>query len=291
MKNKAKAWIILSVYLIATCSLLLWGYRVQQPAIPKQEFPFTVTYTYEGSTETISGIYIAEYVRDAKYIGDDPLKWDGHIKDRDILEADYYTILKQNDKILSIKLNLDPGYLMGDPKYANVEAAPSGVYHLYDGTNETEITDPTELASFGFFIESWEFPEPIANSFSFAGVSLSSEATIYTAIIAVVALLASMIFIRKEKELCYGISDKISIITNLLISVVAFPFILITSCLVEIVADTSFLYQILYLSPAITALGIAASVTARRMGYKWFSFLIQFAGPAIVVIIYLLEKF
>jgi hypothetical protein len=70
-KNLKKAKIILLVYLIATLALLFLGYSVQKPEVTQQKFPFTVTYSYQGETKTISDVYVGEYVRSAKYIGDD----------------------------------------------------------------------------------------------------------------------------------------------------------------------------------------------------------------------------
>lgn len=80
-KNLKKAIIILVVYLIATLALLLLGYSVQKPKVAWQEFPFTITYFYQGKTETISNVYVGEYVRSAKYLGEDSVGWYGYMKD------------------------------------------------------------------------------------------------------------------------------------------------------------------------------------------------------------------
>ena len=56
------------------------------------------------------------------------------------------------------------------------------------------------------------------------------------------------------------------------------------SVLSEIVADTSVWQQILYFTPALTVLGIAASVAMRRCGYGKHSLLIQFMGPILFAI-------
>ena len=103
----------------------------------------------------------------------------------------------------------------------------------------------------------------------------------YSAAIAVAALLACIIFIKRDKTLEYGMLDKVSVVLNFMIAMFAFPFILISSALSEIVADASALQQLLYLAPALTALGIAASVALRRMRYRQIGFWIQFAGPAV----------
>jgi hypothetical protein len=283
-KNIRRAKIILVLYLIATLALLLLGYSVQKPKVARQEFPFTITYSYQGKTETISDVYVGEYVRRAKYLADDSLAWHGYIQDHNRLESDFYRIGEHDGQAFSINLNMVPEYLMGDPKYADSVCQPSGVCHSFDGTNDIMVTDPEELAQLGLSIVSWEYPEPIENTFSFGGISLSSEATIYTAAIAVAALLACMILVKKDREIVYRKMDKVSIVLNFLVAIVAFPFIFMVSALSEIVADTSVWQQALYLTPALTVLGIAASVVLRRCGYGKGSLFIQFLGPILFAV-------
>lgn len=277
---------ILIVYVIATLALLLAGYSVQSPAVQVQEFPFSVTYSYQGSTHSISDVYVAKYMPHAKYIGSNSTLWYGYVKDRDRLEADYYTIDRQDTHAFSVNLNLLPGYLMGDPAYSSLESAPSLAVSTAEGT---VITDPAELEQMGFSLVSWDYPTPIKNSFSYGGVSLSSEATIYTTLISMVALVACLILIRKDKSLKYGWFEKIGVVLNFLVSLVAFPFIFIAAALSEIVADVSPLQQLLYLTPALTVQGISLSVSLRRMGRKHMSFWVQFIGPALFALCVVLD--
>jgi hypothetical protein len=283
-KNIRRAKIILVLYLIATLALLLLGYSVQKPKVARQEFPFTITYSYQRKTETISDVYVGEYVRRAKYLEDDSLAWRGYIQNHNRLESDFYRIGEHDGQAFSINLNMIPEYLMGDPEYADSVCQPAGVCHSFDGTNDITVTDPEELAQLGLSIVSWEYPEPIENTFSFGGISLSSEATIYTAAIAVAALLACMILVKKDREIMYRKMDKVSVALNFLIAIVAFPFIFMVSALSEIVADTSVWQQALYLTPALTVLGIAASVVLRRCGYGKGSLFIQFLGPILFAV-------
>lgn len=289
-KNQMKARIIFGVYFAATLILLLSCYCVQKPAVQQKEFPFTITYSYQGNTRTISDVYVGEYVRTAKYIGDEPTAWYGYIKDRNRLEADYYRIAEENGQTYAINLNIEPGFLMGDPRYADAVCQPNAVYQSSDGTNSIEVTDPAELEQMGFSIVGWEYPQPVANSFSFGGLSMSSEATMLTAALAVVALLACVFAIKRRRRAAYSVMDKVSIVLNFLLAIVAFPFILVASALSEIVADASALQQLLYLAPALTALGIAESVTMRRMGHMYVSFFVQFAGPAVFGLVLLLQS-
>ena len=74
----------------------------------------------------------------------------------------------------------------------------------------------------------------------------------------------------------------ISFVITLIVG--AFPFIFVVSALSEIVADTSVWQQILYFTPALTVLGIAASVAMRRCGYGKHSLWIQLVGPILFVL-------
>ena len=110
----------------------------------------------------------------------------------------------------------------------------------------------------------------------------------YTAFIAIAALFPCMILIKKDKDIVYSKLDKVSVVLNFLIAILAFPFIFIVSAFSEIVADTSVWQQILYLAPALTVLGIGASVALRRLGCKRTGFGIQFAGPLIFALLILI---
>ena len=74
------------------------------------------------------------------------------------------------------------------------------------------------------------------------------------------------------------------IVLNFLIAFVAFPLIFMVSVLSEIVSDTSVWQQLLYVMPALTVLGIAASVAVRRCGYGTCSLFIQFTGPILFAV-------
>ena len=283
------AWIILALHLTATALLLIFGYGVQKPAVQKQEFPFSITYTYQGEQKTIFKVFVAEHTAFAKYLGDKPLAWFGYIQDQDMLSPDFIRIGGDDSYALSINLNLEPGWLMGDKAYAGSTCAPTGLgIRLEDGHR---ITEPEELEALGFRLDGWEYPQPIENRFSFGGFSLSSEAVLYTSAIAIAALLLSLIFVEKDPEQTSRKLNKIGIAMNLLVVVFAFPFILIVSTLSEILGDTSALQQVLYLTPALTLTCVSASVVLRRRGYSLPGLLIQFIGPALFTLVVLIGQY
>ena len=281
------AWIILALHLSATALLLCFGYGIQKPAVQKQEFPFTITYTYQGQQTTISEVYVAEFSPFAKYLGDRPLAWFGYRLDQDRLESDFIRIAQNDTHAFSIDLNLEPGWLMGD--LADADCAPSGLaIRLEDGTR---ITDPEALEQLGFRLEGWTYPQPIENRFSFGGFSLSSEAVLYTSAIAIVSLVLCLIFVKKDRAQMGGALNKLGIALELLVIAVAFPFMLILSTLSEILGDTSALQQLLYLTPAMTVTGVGASMVLRRRGYALPGLLIQLAGPAVFALTVLIGEY
>lgn len=281
------AWIILALHLSATALLLCFGYGIQKPAVQKQEFPFTITYTYRGQQQTISEVYVAEYSPFAKYLGDRPLAWFGYRLDQDRLESDFIRIAQNDTHAFSIDLNLEPGWLMGD--LADADCAPSGLaIRLEDGTR---ITDPEALEQLGFRLEGWTYPQPIENRFSFGGFSLSSEAVLYTSAIAIVSLVLCLIFVKKDRQQMGGALNKLGIALELLVIAVAFPFMLILSTLSEILGDTSALQQLLYLTPAMTVTGVGASMVLRRRGYALPGLLMLLIGPVLFALAVLIGQY
>lgn len=283
------AWIILALHLAATALLLIFGYGVQRPAVRKQEFPFSITYTYQGEQKTISKVFVAEHTDFAKYLRDRPLAWFGYIQDQDMLAPDFIRIAGDESYALSIDLNLEPGWLMGDKAYAGTTCAPTGAaIRRSDGIR---ITEPAQLEKLGFRLDGWVYPQPIENNFSFGGVSLSSEAVLYTSAIAITALLLSLILVQKDREQMSRKLNIVGVAMNLLIAVFAFPLILIVSTLTEILGETNVLQQLTYLAPALTVTCVSASVVLRRRGYSLPGFLIQFVGPALFALLVLIEQY
>ena len=288
-KNQVKAWLILLVYLAATCALVLGCYVTPKPAVREQDFPITLTCTYQGKTETLSPVYAVEFLRATRHIGESGMDWYGYIRGNDGLQDQYIEFWEDEGECFVIYLNIQPGYLMGDPEYADARCQPTCAYYFFDGNEATEVTDPDELAELGFGLVSWEYPEPIENSFASIALALSAEASVYLAAIAVAALLACVILIRRDRRSTYGSFQVVSIILNFLVIIFAFPLILITSSLSEILGDRSMIQQLLYYVPALTAVGVGASVTLRRLGHKYLSFWIQFAGPAVFLLVLLID--
>ena len=103
-----------------------------------------------------------------------------------------------------------------------------------------------------------------------------------TLLIALLALIATIIFVRKEKELKYKAVDIISITLNFIIGIVYMGFVTVLALLIDIEGGGPELYyQIIYFIPAVSLLCIAASVALRRKGHSVKSLIAELIGPAI----------
>ena len=279
--------IILLSAIVVMCVFGLLDAIVREPVIREGEFPFSITYEVDGKTETIEGTYVCTYAGVGSY---------GDIKSRyylgEIVNAEEmdvqgdYTIYKDEEGYIILTTCLHADYLMGDPteKYYRTECEP---YLAYENMQGMGYEEGLELSVHNAKIISWEYPQPIKNSFEFSYMTILSGRTVVPmTIIAVLALVASMIFVKKEQDLCYTWMDKVSIVCNFLITLLVVPFCTMTGVLIDIVDVAEELGgQILYLNSAIITLGIAASVCLRRKGYRKSGLFVQFIGVILFAIL------
>lgn len=285
-KNIQRAKVILSVCVLATLVLLVFGYSVKKPGVSRQEFPFSVTWSFDGRTETFSGVYAAEYIKPAKSLTSPSIAWSGYILSQGRQDGAYFTVAETDSGSFSIDLNLLPGQLMGDPRFSGPEAVPTGAYNGFDGLR---IDAPAQLEAMGLKILSWEYPQPIENKLRWGGISLSSEAVVFTTALTVLALLACVILVKKDPELPRSRLAVLSAVLNFPMAFLVLPFLCFVSALSEILGDTSLAQQLVYLCPWLTGLGLAGSVALRRCGHPRWSLLAQLAGPAFFALTFLVS--
>lgn len=283
MKNKKLFLpaVILAAAILVTAVFSLISSIALKPAITEAEFPFTVTYELDGETVTIEDVYKANYIpNDA----DDNHKGRVYAGQRLSSGADDMNFVLKQEESTRIELwtHFYADYLMGDPEYDyfDDEAFEPTIYY-YD-ENETEYSDEETLEAQGVKLISFEYPTPIENKFVFSHFAyLTGVVVLPTLLIALLALIAILIFVKKEKELKYKAIDVVSIVLNFLISFTYVGFVTILAALIDIEGGGPELYyQTLYFIPSISLLCIAGSVALRRKGYGKSSLLTQFVGPA-----------
>lgn len=284
MKNKK---LLLPTIILISAVLLMAVYSVvtsiaKKPTITEGEFPFSITYELDGETVTINDVYKAHYIGNDGYADTLTRCYVGGI---DGLggENTLYTLKKGDNTRIELWTHFYADYLMGDPEYEYFDDEPFEPRIYYYDENETEYHDEETLAAQGVKLISFEYPTPIENSFVFSHISYLSGAVVLPALlIALLALIVIIIFVRKEKELKYKAIDIVSIVLNFIIGIMYMGFVTILALLIDIEGGGPELYyQIMYFIPALSVLCIAASVALRRKGHSVKSLIAGFIGPAV----------
>ena len=284
---KSKKFFLPSIILLSAIAVMcLFGVLdaiVREPVIREGEFPFSITYEVNGKTETIEDVCVCTYAGVGGYADPKTRYYHEKIVDSQDMEVPGdYVIYKDDNGYIILVTCLYADYLMGDPSDMRyrTECEP---YLAYETVQRDEYEEGLELSVHGAKIISWDYPEPIKNSFKFSYMTvLSGRSVIPMTLIALLATLASIIFVKKEQDLRYTLVDKISIVCNFLIVIFAVPFFTIAGVLMDIVGVAEeLLGQMFYLSSAMITLGIAASICLRRKGYRKSGLLVQFIALAV----------
>ena len=277
--------LVLTIIAMVVCSVFFCV--AKKPAITEHDFPFSITYELDGKTETIDAVYSVRYAGNNGYVDVTGRVYEGEMtSDREGVDTSFVLGENQDGEfILYTRLHAD--HLMGDPWYDYYDDdypyAPVLTFTEWDGTT---YEDELSLAERGAKIISWEYPEPIENSFVYSHLThLNSEVVFPLLVIAVVALLLIVIFVKKDQYRIKKPIDTVSLILNFVIALVAVPVTTLYGAFSDIAGSSGELLHVLgYLVPAITVLGLAASVALRRRGCRFGSFVVQFIGPVVFVL-------
>jgi len=284
MKNKKLLLpaIILAVAILVTVAYSVVSSIAKKPTVTEGEFPFSITYELDGKTITVDDVYRARYVRNDGYANTKSRVYVGEIGN--LGEGNtVYSLKKDANTRVELWTRFFPDYLMGDSEYDYFDDMAFEPQIYYYDAEENEYYDEETLAAQGVKLISFEYPTPIENSFVFSHISyLSGEVVLPTLFIALLALFAIIIFVRKDKELKYKAVDIVSIVFNCIVCSVYLAFVSILALFIDIEGGGPELYyQIMYFIPAVSVLCIAASVALRRKGYSKSSLITQFIGPVI----------
>ena len=273
--------IILVIGLILAVASCFFTGIMKEPTIKEHGFDYSVTYSIDGEVKTHKGSYLCSFIGHDGH--DDPTLrlYDGvHNIDGNVSESSWFTVAHKDGVELSLIINLDADYLMGDPdKYEYVSGNEAPCLEATDAEGySVEISEV-----FGAEIISWEYPEPIENSFKFVGFSRLHAISMFAMlVIAILTIIVCTIFVRKAQDIHYKTLDLFSIAANFIIGFMAIPFVTVVIFFLPLVMDSgSLMYQIYLCIPALTAFTIAASVALRRKGFAKSGFLVQFVFPVL----------
>ena len=274
--------IILIIAILATAAYSVISSIAFKPTVTEGEFPFSITYELDGERVTIEDVYKVHYVRNDGYADTKSRVYAGELKSSGE-DNTLYTLKKDENGRIELWTHFYTEYLMGDSEYDYFDDEPFEPRIYYYDSEETEYHDEETLAAQGVKLISFKYPTPIENSFVFSHISYFSGAVVLpTLLISLLALVAIIIFVRKEKELKYKAVDIISIVLNFVIGFTLIPFVTILGVFIDIEGGGPELYcQVTYFIPMFSVLCIAASVALRRKGYGVKSLIAELIGPAV----------
>ena len=280
LRKKDGIFLVLSAFLFVAAAIYVFAAaRVSGPEITFHNFEIPVIYEEYGEVKTQTVIYCGQYWKEDNSF---------HTYYEDSGLQDTVNMKEENgNPIWWLQLQLEPGYLMGDPAYADfyADGMPEPKIGYFD-EEWNEHNDVTEAELHGIKLIGCEYPEPIENKIVDQGVKLNrSNVSVLTAV-AFVILLLGIFLVKKEENVLYQKRDKTALIFNWVIGVMALPLFWVLGGGWEILEGQTFNVMLSSLLAPITVLGICASVFLRRKGKSLPGMLVQFVGPVLFLYLF-----
>ena len=270
--KRENIFLITSALILAAAVIFVFvETRVSGPEITYHEFSIPVTYEEYGEVKTQTVTYCGQYWEEDHSF---------HVYYEDSGLHDTVNMKEENgNAIWWLQLEMEPGYLMGDPAYADfyADGMPEPSIGYFD-EEWNEHSGVTEAEPHGIKLIGCEYPEPIENRIVDKGVKLDHMAIGVLTALAFVILLLGIILVKKEEGVVYQSRDKAARILNVAIGVLALPLLFLLGDEWELVAGQPVDSILAALMAPVTVLGICASVILRRKGKSLPGMMVQFAG-------------
>ena len=270
--KRENVFLITSALILAAAVIFVFvETRVSGPEITYHEFSIPVTYEEYGEVKTQTVTYCGQYWEEDHSF---------HVYYEDSGLHDTVNMKEENgNAIWWLQLEMEPGYLMGDPAYADfyADGMPEPSIGYFD-EEWNEHSGVTEAEPHGIKLIGCEYPEPIENRIVDKGVKLDHMALGVLTALAFVILLLGIILVKKEWGVVYQSRDKAARILNVAIGVLALPLLFLLGDEWELVVGQPVDSILAALMAPVTVLGICASVILRRKGKSLPGMMVQFAG-------------
>ena len=287
MKNKSMKLpvLIIAIGLVLTILVSVVTCVVRIPTITEHDFKYSATYKLNGETKTVEGIYRCRFVgeTDRKHPVFDRYYEASYLSDNSVNGGSEHVIETKDDLDFCVVFIFTADYLMGDgelgEKYEDVVSEP--YLAAFDKNEGYEYSDYETLEKFDAQLVSWELPEAIENSFVFSHITGFSHKAVYpTLFVAILTLIAIIIFVKRVKQSELKGIDIATIVLNFAVCATLLPFVTVAAVLSDIVGTGPEIYhQIFYFFPAIFVFCTAASVALRRRGHSVKSLVAELVGP------------
>ena len=171
--KKKKFLITLLLATVILSALTSCGVAVPRPEIKEGRFDLSVTYEIGGKAETLSVVYVCEFdgtswAIDSGYSSRD---WRGYAEGN--YKGDYNSAVvgtTDDGGDIILFFGVYPEYFMGDPEIGDSGIPEPSIYIVYpedENGASSFVTEKEELKEvYGISIISYEYDEPIENSFS-----------------------------------------------------------------------------------------------------------------------------
>lgn len=135
------------------------------PEVKEARFHFSVTYEVGGEQKTYTGVYVCEYDGVLTTFLGSSLEWKGYIENEKEMDV---AIQTNEDGIVYINFGFFPEYFMGDPSASDYQAPSPNLFMIYNDSTEESLnitSDEQEILQYGVRLISYEYADPIENSF------------------------------------------------------------------------------------------------------------------------------
>ena len=287
-RNLLPVVILVSAVLLMAVITVIMGIA-QKPTVTEGNFEFSITYEIDGQSVTINDVFYARYDKNDGYTDSKTRIYVGKIGSMPEGERTY-TIYRDDERSLLLDTRLFADYLMGDAEYDYFDTEAAGPQLVYSDSYTYDCTDEhIILEECGARIISWQYPTPIENSLVFSHISIAdSDVVIPTILIGIIALVLTIVLVKRDYYIIPRPIDKVCVVFNFVIGFTAVPFVAVVASLFDALgSNDSLVNQTMYYIPALTLICIAASVSLRRRGHSEYAMAVQFAAPALFVLLLL----
>lgn len=168
---------LIAVFLSLSLLIMLAGCgKGLNPSVKEGRFNFSVTYEVDGEQETVSDVFVCEFVEIIFALDGSYIEWNSRVEDSELAnrleENRGYLLLKTcDDGSIYLDFNLSPKYFMSDPNYGNANLGISPrLFIEYNETKGEELgvwwsEDATVLESYGVKVISYSYDAPIENTY------------------------------------------------------------------------------------------------------------------------------
>lgn len=264
---------ICALAIVIALVLSLGTMHSETPLVDYHEFEILVRYEEHGEAKTKTLTYCGAYTQSEK-------TWSGYYKENGM--SDMVTMDIFADGEWAFVLELNAGYLMGDPRYAGYydNGLPEPMIAYHDGEGN-EYSGVIEAEPFGIVLLDCEYPEPIANEYVTVDAGPGYLLVAVLTGLAAMVLLAGLVLVKKKDDVMYGDIDRMSQLLNWLVGLIATPIFLVIGPAWEVLPEKGWTAILGALMAPITLIGVCASILLRRKGKSKLGMAAQFVGPAV----------